>query len=416
MFTLSSHLNDGARSSGEIRRAAGVSRDTIARAYSRERASIIRLGHARATRYAVRKTHPGLNTDTFPVFRVDERGALHADGQLITLAADQSALIPADILLDGLPPEIADAAPSGFLGRSYAMRHGDLGLPKNPSDWSDHHILLAISRRGEDLPGHLIVGAKSFDRYQALKHQSVSTRDFAVLAEKALAGEHAGSSAGGEQPKFTAFVDGVHRIVKFATDATDNGRRWQDLLLLEHLALETLRGAGIAAAATAIVDLPGLRCLVVDRFDRIGEHGRRGVMSLAAAGAEINRSWSDSAVALYEKGRIDQNSARQIAFLDAYGALIANTDRHPYNVLLTNDNQQTDLAPAFDQLPMAYAPPASGNIRNMAINRPRPSISTLPVWEKATALALSFWRQAGDLTLSAPMSAIAREHVRQLRV
>ena len=50
------------------------------------------------------------------------------------------------------------AAPRGFLGRSFTGRHTDLGLPEDASNWSDHHILIALSRRGEDLPGNLVIG------------------------------------------------------------------------------------------------------------------------------------------------------------------------------------------------------------------------------------------------------------------
>ena len=104
-----------------------------------------------------------------------------------------------------------------------------------------------------------------------------------------------GSSAGSEQPKFTADVDGQHRIVKFATDATDNARRWQDLLTLEHVALQTLRDAEIEAAETELLDINGLRCLIINRFDLIGEMGRRAVMSLAAASEQVDGTWTDAA-------------------------------------------------------------------------------------------------------------------------
>ncbi len=53
-------------------------------------------------------------------------------------------------VVGGLPAELADARPSGFLGRHFAAVHADLRLPPRLSDWSDHHILLAMSRRGED--------------------------------------------------------------------------------------------------------------------------------------------------------------------------------------------------------------------------------------------------------------------------
>ena len=102
----------------------------------------------------------------FPLFRISESGAAVSAGELITLAAHQTAWMPMATVVGGLPAELADARPSGFLGRHFAAVHADLRLPPRLSDWSDHHILLAMSRRGEDLPGNLIVGEESFARWQ----------------------------------------------------------------------------------------------------------------------------------------------------------------------------------------------------------------------------------------------------------
>lgn len=67
-------------------------------------------------------------------------------------------------------------------------------------------------------------------------------------------------------------------------------QRWRDLLLAEHHALETLRDAsaetGIPAAASRVHDHQGQRFLEVERFDRVGAKGRRGLVSLAALDAE----------------------------------------------------------------------------------------------------------------------------------
>lgn len=410
MFELRPYLINGARRSGELLRDAGVTRDTIANAYEREVRQILRLGRARATRYAARQNLSGLGTDEFPVFRVDEAGGISPAGTLVTLVATESVWLPDENIIDGLPPEMHDIAPRGFLGRSYTQHHRDLGLPEDVANWSDNHILIALSRRGEDLLGNLVVGRESFDRFQNLQHETHTANDFPALSDAAIAGEHVGSSAGGEQPKFTAFVDGQHRIVKFATDATDNARRWQDLLTLEHVALQTLRDAGIEVAETELLDINGLRCLIINRFDRIGEMGRRAVMSLAAASEQVDGTWTDAAEGMQRRGELSDESLHRIALLDAYGALIANTDRHQYNVSLFPAEGGYSVAPAFDQLPMAYAPPASGNLRNSANAAPRPAVNTLAIWGAAQELAAEFWRRASERQLSDSMQAIVREH------
>ena len=394
MFELRPYLLDGALRSGDLLTAAGVSREALAKAYRRQAREILRFGQARATRYAIRQTLPGLDSDEFPVFRVDESGEIHSAGRLVTLAATESVWLPSTAVVDGLPPEMHDIAPRGFLGRSFARHHTDLGVPADASDWSDNHVLLALSRRGEDLPGNLVVGRESFDRFQALLHRAITPQDFPRLAADALEGEHVGSSAGGEQPKFTAFVGGQHRIVKFATDATDNARRWTDLLALENVALETLAAVGYASASSEVVDIDGLRCLVVDRFDRIGEMGRRAVLTLAAVVEQGVGTWADAAESLHAEGLLSDDGLRQIVLLDAFGAWIANSDRHYHNIALFPTAQGYEVAPAFDQLPMAYAPPASGNFRNAAIPPPRPTANTLDVWDEAQGLAREFWRSA----------------------
>ena len=413
MLELQAHLLNGARPAGELVGALGVSRATLMNAYRREANQLLRLGRARATQYAARHIATGLTTDEFPAFRVDDTGRITPAGTLITLAGNETVWLPDETIIDGLPAEMHDMAPRGFLGRSYAQRHTDLGLPDDVTNWSDHHVLITLSRRGEDLPGNLIIGRESFDRFQSLRHNTYTVADFPALSTAALAGEHAGSSAGGEQPKFTALMDGQHRLVKFATNQTDNARRWQDLLTLEHIALKTLRNAGIPAAETTLHDINGLRCLIVNRFDRIGINGRRTVMTLAAASGQVGIPWTDVAEELERNDLLSANDTQCIALLDAFGALIANTDRHLYNILLCPTEPGYTLAPAFDQLPMAYAPPASGNLRISAINAPHPTINTLAVWDHAQTLATEFWLRAREQQLSDSMQEIVTEHLAQ---
>ena len=148
----------------------------------------------------------------------------------------------------------------------------------------------------------------------------------------------------------------------------------------------------------------------MDRFDRIGETGRRAVMSLAAASGSVDGTWADSAEEMRERGELSNEGLHRVAILDAYGALIANEDRHHYNVLLFPTQKGYDVAPAFDQLPMAYAPPASGNLRNEVIGQPHPAVSMLDVWDEARGLASEFWRRARELQLSDSMRAIVSEH------
>ena len=413
MFELGRVLSDGSLPAGEIVKTFGISRVTLKNAYEREAGDILRLGRGRRSRYAARRVYAGQQADEFPVFRVDEAGTIRPAGTLITLAASESVWLPEETVISGLPPEMHDAAPRGFLGRSFARRNAELGLPADLSHWSDPHILVALSRRGEDLPGNLVTGRESFARFQDLRHPHYTPEDFPALSDAATSGEFTGSSAGGERPKFTALVEGQHRIIKFATSESDNARRWQDLLALEHTALETLRDAGISSAETRLVNVGKLRCLVVTRFDRIGVSGRRAAVTLASMAIDMSVSWADAAEMLHRQGEISLEDVQRITLLDAFGALIANTDRHHFNLMLFPTGGAYSLAPAFDQLPVAYAPPASGILTNTAFAEPRPAANTLAVWDDARKLSRTFWKRAAELPLTSGMHAIVREHAKR---
>jgi hypothetical protein len=333
------------------------------------------------------------------MFRIDEQGAARPAGELFTLAARQSVWMPAGLVSNGLPIELADARPSGFLGRHFAATHADLRLPARVADWSDHHILSAMSRRGEDAPGNLLIGDETFARWQALELVSRTRGEYPALAEATIEGHPPGSSAGGERPKFGVMVDGRHMLVKFARrggagDAT--ARRWCDLLVLEAIALNVVASHGIPAARTHIVDTPTHCFLESERFDRVGVRGRLAVVSLAAIHDDPADSWARAAARLRESGQIGDEDARRLRWLDAFGACIANTDRHQYNLVFFTGDRIARLAPAFDQVSMLYAPAADGQAPSRALQVPYATADTLDVWDDARVAAREFWQRAGD--------------------
>jgi hypothetical protein len=342
---------------------------------------------------------PSLDASRFPVFRVTETGTAQSAGELITLAARQTVWIPADTVSNGLPIELADARPSGFLGRHVAATHADLRVPARLADWSDHHILIAMSRRGEDLTGNLIVGDESFARWQVLESATRTRNDYPGLAEATIAGHPPGSSAGGERPKFGVLVEGRPVLVKFAArggagDAV--ARRWCDLLVLEALALSVVSSRGMSAAPTNIVETSSHLFLESERFDRIGVRGRIAVLSLAAVHDDAADSWARAAVLLRRAGRLTEEDTRRLRWLDAFGALIANTDRHQYNIVFFPEGSSLRLAPAFDQVSMLYAPSADGQVPSRVFALPHATADTLDVWDDARMAAREFWERASD--------------------
>ncbi len=292
------------------------------------------------------------------------------------------------------------------------------GCRRGSTDWSDHHILMAMSRRGEDLPGDLIVGEESFARWQALKGVAAARDDYPSLADATIAGHPPGSSAGGERPKFGVHVDGRHVLVKFAArgGATDIvARRWCDLLILEGVALDVVGSRGIPAARTSVIEAPSHWFLESERFDRVGVRGRRGVLSLAALHDDPADPWARAATLLRESRRMIEDDARRLRWLDAFGALIGNTDRHPHNILFFTEGDIPRLAPAFDQVPMLYAPTADGQVPPRVFAEPNVTADTLDVWDDARDAAHQFWfRGSEDARVSDDVRAICGINARLL--
>ena len=409
-------LNRGVLSAPDLRERLGVSASTLMRAVREAGTEILRIGRGRATQYGLRQTWPNLEGPRFPLFRISESGAAVSAGELITLAAHQTAWMPVGTVADGLPAELADGRPSGFLGRHFATVHADLRLPPRLSDWSDHHILLAMSRRGEDLPGNLIVGEESFARWQQIKLASTGRDNYPALAQATIAGHPPGSSAGGERPKFGVLVGNQHMLVKFAGRGGVGdmaARRWCDLLILEGIALQVVASQGIPAAHTNVIETPDYWFLESKRFDRLGVRGRTAVISLAAVHDNLADSWARAAVALKEAGRLSVEDARRLCWLDAFGALIANTDRHQYNMLFFAEGSRLRLAPAFDQVSMLYAPTGDGQVPPREFMLPHATANTLDVWEYARDAARQFWTEGSeDMRLSGDARLICANNLK----
>jgi hypothetical protein len=398
-MSLQSELMRGVLDAAELRGRLGVSPASLMRMVRQAGSSVVRIGRARATRYGWRQAWPGLEDTRFPIIRISPEAVAQPAGELITLAARQTVWLPEGRVADGLPVELADARPSGFLGRHFATQHADLRLPDRLDVWSDHHILLALSRRGEDLPGDLILGDESFARWQALTPASSTRADYPALARAAMAGHPPGSSAGGDRPKFGAFVDGRHVLVKFTSCGSAGdlvARRWCDLLVLEALALEVAREHGAATAGTELIETDSHWFLESRRFDRVGARGRVAVVSLAAVHDDAADSWARAAMVLREQGRIGAEDAAALCWLDAYGALIGNTDRHQFNIVFFLEGDRLRLAPAFDQSPACYAPAADGQALLCDFVPPFATADTLAVWDRARRAAREFWARAAD--------------------
>ncbi len=358
-------LSRGPRSASELQRALSVSKSTLQRALSQ--AGLLTVGRARATRYAARRRVDGVHTPV-PVYELDSAGAsrlaltlhpvepfgFYVEGHVPEVTSGFECTSPTD---SDLPWFLADARPQGFLGRAWARVHADQGYPVDLERWTADQVLRFFAHYGVELSGAFVVGAFALDLLSGGPDRS-PTGDLPTRAARALAEAPWGSSPAGEQPKFAE----PGWIVKFSpTTDTPDGRRWADLLVAEHLVHEVLRERGVEAARSEVVDAGGRRFLRVERFDRHGERGRSGLVSLAALDpsgvARELRSWSVGTAALVRAGRLTAEDHARVGWLEAFGHLTANADMHPGNLSFRmRGTSLQGLAPVYDLLPMAFAP------------------------------------------------------------
>src|SRR5690606_11691476 len=143
----------------------------------------------------------------------------------------------------------------------------------------------------------------------------------------------------------------------------------------EHLAHGYLNARGVGAVHSRLFRFEGRMFLEVDRFDRAGVPGRRGVVSMQALAmhdADAPHAWSQAAGRLAAAGMLPRNDARQVRLIEAFGGLIANTDRGADNLSLFDHHDGSfALAPVYDMLPMQFAP-CGGQMPPDDFKPPRP--------------------------------------------
>lgn len=419
-------LANADKSAKELCAGLGISQPTLSRLIAKS-TIVTPYGPKSATRYTLSMAgNQGICAH--PIYQVDRDGMVSPAGTLVPVLRNRFVLVDQNgtkTLHNGLPWHILDLRPQGFVGARFARAHVDLHLPVSIREWTDQHILTAISQRGEDLPGNWIIGSSALDRYLSADAPVARTRDeYGALASAAIAGEINASSAAGEQPKFSCF-DGSHRLlVKFSAPisgpaATPAARRWADLLVCEAIANEALTAHGIAAASTTALQVGDRMYLESIRFDRTAA-GRIGMVSLAAVDAEfigLEQGWARAAEVLFAQKQIDAKALETVRTLDLVGKMIANSDMHSGNLsFLTENFKEFRLAPVYDMTPMQFAPSNQGEISIKEYRPPTPAPVTLHAWRAARSIAGDFWAAVEvHPHVSADFRAIATECGQSLR-
>ncbi len=431
----------GPVSATELAAALRVNRTTIVRTLADFGDELVTLGATRSTRYALRRS-VWIAGNRWPIYSVDESGqarlwaeleALHERRWRIRWAATPPAwadrFTDREGLWEGFPFFLSDARPQGFLGRTIARQISrSLPVPEDPNRWSDDDTLIYLQAASEDLPGSLVMGDDCLRRALARSvfpdsenrvdagEREIRYPEMARHAASALPG----TSAGGEQPKFLTTVrqEPGHLqavLVKFSPPMDQAaGRRWADLLLCEFHAHAVLAENGQSMAGASILDAAGRRFLEVPRFDRIGATGRRGVVSLeslhaSAIASVARRDWPTAVLELQQEGLVDAETVATVRRLHAFGELTGNSDMHFGNLAFwLTDTRPFQPAPAYDMLPMLWAPGLQGEIIERTFAPAPPLPAAQESWREALEWAVDFWeRVAADSRLSAEFREIA---------
>jgi hypothetical protein len=423
-------LAHGSATGAELQRELKVSQPTLSRVITRLGEQIVRIGSTKNARYALRRELPQIGS-SWPIFEINEEGQASLLGRLHALAGDQywfAATAPQHSeLSDGLPFFLQELWPQGFIGRTVSKRFPELGLPERINDWNDSHVLIYLSQRGDDSIGNLLIGDESLRRYLK-QFQADRTyidlhdreNQYPVLADSAIAGTPAGSSAGGEHPKFTVEIgnrdDVRHVLVKFSSIRTDRlSQRWSDLLVAEHIAGRSLGAVGVPANASELVVAGNRMFLEVERFDRSGIRGRIGIASLAAiVDRHIGRrdNWIAAAESLESMGKVSAKDAESIRRAATFGQLIGNSDMHFGNLsFFASLGREFSLAPVYDMLPMMYAPVAGDELPDREFETALPGAGNLSIWKSMAEAAEEYWREvASHELISTEFAARASEN------
>jgi HipA-like C-terminal domain len=415
-------LTNSSLSARQLRTPLALSQPSLSRLLGKFGPELAIIGRGPRTRYGLLRNVRGLGTH-WPIYRISEQGEADQLGELHAL--NQGAFwlnggssidwLTAEFQ-DGVFPDfpwfLSDLRPQGFLGRALARKVAPIFMcDADPRTWSADLCLHALLAFGSDLSGDLVLGAAALEAAQNFVPQVQTSDAFPALAERALSGELIGSSAAGEQPKFSCWLRnaageiGAYQIKFSPPMTTDAGRRWGDLLVAEAIADRLLGGTGDT------IEVGNRRFLVSPRFDRFGTHGRRGLVSIGAVDTAYFGGlddWVSCASRFEQAGWLSHADAETLRLRYFFGRAIGNTDMHFGNAsLIFSTELPMVLAPSYDMLPMIYAPLANGEVLKRTFTPP--VLSNDPLQRKAYVLAKQFWALvAQDSRISTVFAQIAK--------
>jgi serine/threonine-protein kinase HipA len=317
-------------------------------------------------------------------------GRLDAVGEILTFTYGQSYLarenrialfLPELPLSPGpIPPRvgevagcIADAAPDAW-GRRVIMnrRAGEQAV-----DTTDLEILTYLLESGSDRIGALDFQSSSSE-YVARYRENATLVELVESAERVEQGVPLspaldqgllhGSSVGGARPK-ALLDDGMRKMIAKFSSSTDS----YPLVKGEFVAMELARHVGLNTARVQLTSAVGKDVLLIERFDRPEQGGRRAMVSaLTILGLdEIGARYASYAdLAEIIRARFDHpgQTLRELFSRITFNILTGNTDDHARNHAAFWDGSSLELTPAYDICPQPRAGGEAAQIMAIGTN------------------------------------------------
>jgi serine/threonine-protein kinase HipA len=195
-----------------------------------------------------------------------------------------------------------------------------------------------------------------------------------------------GSSIGGARPK-ALLSDGHRKLIAKFSSTTDQDR----VVKAEYVAMELAKRCGLNVAPVSLVEALGKDVLLVERFDRPPEGGRRLMISaLTILGLwEMTgryASYADLADTIRARFSRPEFTLRELFARIVFNILCGNTDDHARNHAAFWDGTSLELTPAYDICPQTRS--GQETAQAMEIGRPGHRLSQLTVCVEAAATYL----------------------------
>lgn len=297
--------------------------------------------------------------------RIDREGPLHtftygrsylAREQAMPLYLPELPLV--ERIIQPLAGEIAgclrDAAPDGWGQRVIENAHVSAG-GTHALGVLDYLLRSSANRIGA------LGFSRSVDAPPSSGERGASLDELVASAERVEAGEPLdpdldrallhGTSVGGARPK-ALLSDGDRSLIAKFSSSSDS----RPVVKAEFVAMTLAKRAGLTVAPVGLVAVQHRDVLLVERFDRTPDGGRRALVSaltvlgLDEFGGRYATYWelADSIRARFTDPDL---TLRELFSRITFNVLVGNTDDHPRNHAAFWDGRSLSLTPAYDLCP-----------------------------------------------------------------